>query len=634
MSFILKGNLAGELCSDCKESLVGSIIRFYRVEDLEIGLANVAANPKLTLAVLTEEAVSAKSKLLMAETKIDENGNYEVALDDSYQNYGGPLMIDVLTKSVPNQKEKDKEPVQFTITTVQPKWKEFENDFIFEWRYCLPQRFWCFIRGLFDAWVICGRLLSCEDQETPISGVIVTAFDADWITDDELGSANTDSNGYFRIDYTSRDFKQTFLSPLINIETPFPPFNSGPDVYFKVETSGGAIIYEETRSDGEQGGRSNIGPCFCITICVPFEVPPIPVASAWTGIGNAFTIPIGASLNDFDASGYAGGLKYAITGSPRMTGQVALTTTNKVLQGNPIEYRFRVSDTTGVNGAPAIAESNFTKIVGAGPDKDLFAKTKIGEMIYFGTPFNHVEIFAELEDLDDQGWLDVGTSVVRTFTDEIGLDPNDLTDPTESEKWHFIDTDGLMAINTSKLTDNTMPTVSDPGIPVPVGDRKDIEKIAIRFEVREVINKATNSFNYLPASGQTLNAMIVNNTAALMPFNIVELVSNACDTLSGNVNVTYTVHHPHLEDVSINVRSNSNTINTNLTGTNLSLINNTNDIGLNHLNDGSLSITSAPNNISLITCAYIATLSVKRRLHTGDSGISPKHDQKAFYYNA
>lgn len=632
MSFILRGNLAGELCADCKEPLTGSIVRFYRVEDLQIAVANVAADVKQTLAVLDEKTVAAKAKYLVAEAEIDENGNYEAVLDNDDQLFETPLMIDVLTKSVPNQKSEDKKPVQFTITTVQPQWRPFENDFVFAWRYCLPARFWCMIRSLFDAWVICGKIVSCEDQETPVIGVKVTAFDADWITDDELGSGNTDSNGYFRIDYTSKDFKQTFLSPLINVETPFPPFNSGPDVYFKVETGGGVVIYEETRSDGKKRERSNIGHCFCIEVCVPFDVPPPPVASVWTNVGEAFTIPVGVNLNDFDSAGYAGGLKYAITGSPRMKGQVAISSTNKPLDGNPIEYRFRISDNvTGVNGAPFIDESNFTKTVGV--DTGLFVSAEVGKMYYFGTPFKVVKIFAAQADFDTDGWLDVNKSVLRTFTDDPTLNPADLTDPVESDKWNWIDIDNLLAVNTAALTDNSMPSVSNPGDVVPIADRKGIEKIALRFEVREVINKATNSFNYLPASGQTLNAMVVNNTQAIMSFDVVKLLANPCDPISGDIDVAYTVHHPHLEDVRINIKSNSNTINSNLTGTNLSLVNNTND-SLNHLNDNLLSITGAPNNISLITCAYIATLSVKRRLHNGESSTSTVPNQKAFYYNA
>ncbi len=627
--FILKGNICGDLCANCKEPLGGSIIRFYRVQDLQTSVVAVVANPKITLQVLDEKAIKAKSKFLMAEAQIDEKGNYEVELDDSYHNYGGPLMVDIVTKRVPEQKGDERDPVQFTITTLQPEWRETSNSLIFIWDYCLSVRFWCYIRSLFDAWVICGKIVSCEDEETPIVGVKVTAFDADWLTDDELGSATTDNQGHFRIDYTSKDFKQTFLSPIINVETPFPPYNSGPDVYFKVEASGGQIIYEESRPDGKKRGRQNVGHCFCVSLCLPFETPPTIFESVWTKVGEAFTIPVGVDLNDFDADGYAGSLKYAIARTPKMEGQAAISSGNKPLQGNPLEYRFLISDVTGVNGGADVPVANFTKIVGV--TTGLFETTRIGQMMYFGTPFKVVDIDAEQADFDADGWLDVNKSILRTFTDQPDLNPADLTDPSKSQDWNWIDSGALMKINTAKLTDNSMPTVSNPGDNVPPAQRKAIEKIAIRFEIREVIDKAANNFNYLPGSGQTLNAMVVNNTAALMEFDITQLAADPCGVLTGDIAAAYTVHHPHLEDININVRSNSGAINANLAGTNLPLTNNTND-ALNHLSNSSLSITTAPNNVSLVKCAYIATLGVKRRLHNGDNAVSTNHIQKAFYY--
>src|SRR5690606_13313138 len=135
---------------------------------------------------------------------------------------------------------------------------------------------------------------------------------------------------------TSKDFKQTFLSPVINVETPFSS-TSGPDLYFVVESSGGTILYEETRSDGKAADRRDAPNCFCIDLCVDFnqipQDPNVPPASAWTGIGTAFTIPLGADLNDFDSEGYAGTMRYGLTGVVRATGQVAISSTNKALQG-------------------------------------------------------------------------------------------------------------------------------------------------------------------------------------------------------------------------------------------------------------------------------------------------------------
>ena len=628
MSFIIKGNLCGYLCRDCREALSDVVIRIYQPSEGQDNPDIVVADPKYTLRVLDEKEITAKKKLLIAEGKTDKAGNYEIKLSKGYS--GGPVVIDVSVSKVPNQTSKIKKTIQFTITTLQPTWRGVNNDHIFNWSYCLSYQFWCGIRALFDAWVICGTVFSCDDNEAPLVGVNVSAFDADWITDDLLGTATTDGNGHFRIDYTSKDFKQTFLSPIINVETPFSS-NPGPDLYFIVESSGGTVLYEETRADGKDPDRRDSPNCFCVHLCVDVEIRPTVLASAWTGIGTQFTIPLGADLNDFDSEGYASAMRYGFTSVVRTTGQVAISSNNKVLQGNPYEYRFLISDSvTGVNGGPPINASNFTKIVGV--DSGLFASIKIGQMWYTGTPFKAVDIYSKTDDMDSDGWLDVNQSVLRTFNDDATLNPADLTDPVEGPKWHWIDLDGMMGINTGVLTNNTMPSVSQAGDAVPVAQRKSVEKIAIRFELREVIDKATNSFNYLTGSGQTLNAMIVNNTPPLMEFEIKQhTTGSACDALNGDIDVSYTAHHPELEDVAINVRSNDNAINTNLVGPGLPVNNNTNP-ALNHRNDASLSITQAPNSVALKTCSYIATFSVKRRLHTGDGGVGTNHIQKSFYF--
>ena len=98
------------------------------------------------------------------------------------------------------------------------------------WDYCLPARFWCALRSLFDAWVICGHVTVCDTKE-PVEGVKVFAFDRDWLQDDPLGFGVTDAAGHFRIDYTGADFRR---GTFINIE-----LFGGPDVYFRIESGFG-----------------------------------------------------------------------------------------------------------------------------------------------------------------------------------------------------------------------------------------------------------------------------------------------------------------------------------------------------------------------------------------------------------
>ncbi|WP_271784313.1 hypothetical protein [Aquimarina algiphila] len=331
MGFILKGNLAGELCKDCKEPLFGSIVRFYRVENFDLSIiTNVAADPKNTLQILDEKQIKAKAKLLIAEAEIDEQGNYKTELKGKYEQYDGPLMIDVVTKRVFNQKSKDRDPIQFNITTLQPRWRQINDDIVFYWKYCINQRFWCRMRELFDAWVICGRLLNCNNDQIPLPGVKVIAMDDDWFQDDELGSAITDSTGHFRIDYTSNDFKQTFLSPLINVETPFPPFNSGPDVYFELEFDGTPIVFEKPSDK-----RNNVGPCLCVTLCFEGEIiiPEISIPATFTHFGKAKYIHIQDDIDSITGKTNPG--DFAFYSTINLVGSLS-----KKLNGQPMEYMF------------------------------------------------------------------------------------------------------------------------------------------------------------------------------------------------------------------------------------------------------------------------------------------------------
>ena len=643
MKYTLKGNLIGANCDDHFMPVSNTTVRLYRSRgNVNEATAMVAAQAKETFQIVDEKGIKAKEKFLLAETKTDKSGHFVFNIDGTKTKYQGEAVeVDIHYSKIPEYGQKDTKalrsfkPFQATLNVLQPKWRETNTGLEAQWNYRISHKLWCYILSLLDIWVICGVVLNCETQQV-LAGIEVIAMDDDIISDDLLGSAIADTNGHFCIYYRSRDFKKTFLSPIINVETPLFPWGNGPDIYFKF-AYGGSVFYEEPPSRAREADRENVGNCFCVRVCVPLQDggtnPDVPIASAWTGIGTAFTIPFGINLNDFDAQGYAGSLKYGCYGSVRPTGQVAISSTNKALQGNPYEYRFLISDSVvGVNGNPPLNPSNFTKV--AGVDSGLFVPTKIGQMWYTGTPFKIVDVNAELADLDGEGWLDVNKSVLRTFNDDPTLNAADLANTTESAKWHWIDLDGMMAINTAVLTNNSMPPVGTAGDAIPVAQRKPVERIAIRFELREVIDKATNNFNYLPGSGQTLNVMVVNNTAPAMAFEIKQhLTGSSCDALSGDIDVAYTAHHPELEDVSINIRSNDNAINQNLTGPGLPIVNNINP-ALNHQNNASLAITGAPNNIALKTCSYIATLSVKRRLHNGDSGVGTNQIQKSFYYTA
>jgi hypothetical protein len=373
-----------------------------------------------------------------------------------------------------------------------------------------------------------------------------------------------------------------------------------------------------------------VGPCLCVTLCA--ELPPTddeddePMPGVWTKVGDAFTIPpVLGPAQTFDADGYAGTAKYAIHGQPRLLGSAPRTR-----NGHPVEYRFLVSDTTTPNGGAPPPAAAFTRVVGAAPNENLFSPVDIGQLIKIElSPFSIsiLNVEAQLGDLDPDGWLDVNVSITRTFNDA-GIPAADRP----NYKW--VDLDALMAINTHALT--TEPDVpggaAGPGDSVPAGNFISIEKVAVRFEIREVINKGANLFAPFPASGTTLNAMIINNNQSVMELAMTEhLASTACNTLSGPVHVAYTLYHPHLRSASIHIRSNDGSINTGLADAGppaLPLAGNTNPAVV-HAFNSALSVNPP---LTLHRCTYIVTLNVRRRLHNGDDAVPNQHIQTSFFW--
>ena len=491
MKNIFKGTLKGQLCDDCREYIANVEVLLYLPYRKEI-VSSAVANAKETFHLVTKEEAKQRENLLIAKTFTDENGNFEFSIDEKYAN--SAFDIDFICGTVPPKipKPKRTEPLQFHITTLVMEWRrnEFEEFNFFNWTHEISYKFWCYIRGhYFDAWVICGRLVNCKTN-TPIANAKVTAFDADFLTDDNLGTDTTDSNGHFRIDYSSIKFKQTFLSPLINVETdPGLPltFQSGPDVYFKAEIAGTTLI-NETRANA----RKNVGYCLCVKLCSEINVvnpedPNFP--SAWTGIGSAFNSVFGSGPKDFDINGFAGTGKFALTGIINLTGQAAF----KSAANRPIEYRFLVSHTTTPNNGASPAIGNFTKIVGVTPN--LFVPSNVITLNKTSSDPSLpsiINVDSHQSDFDSEGWFDVNKSINRTLID-LGLTPAHLS------SYQIIEEDTLISMNTGVLTTaaDVSFNIANAGEKIPSANKISVEKVAIRFEIRESITNVP-----IPGNGE------------------------------------------------------------------------------------------------------------------------------------
>lgn len=619
MGFILKGNLAGELCKDCKEPLFGSVVRFYRIAQLDNDvITNVTANPKNTLRILNEKEIKAKAKFLIAEAEIDEKGNYETSLEGEYEQYDGPLMIDVVTKRVLNQKSKDRDPIQFTITTLQPRWRETNEGIVFYWKYCLHHRFWCSIRELFDAWVICGQLLDCKNNNIPIPGAKVIAMDDDWITDDELGSAITDSTGHFRIDYTSKDFKQTFLSPILNIETPFPPFNSGPDVYFRLEINGTPVVLE-TPSDR----RDNVGPCLCVRLCVEdIEIPPLPIPASFTNFGLLRKIKIQDEINTANGKTIRPGFDdYAFYRTINLIGTIT-----KTLNGTPMEYMFEYQEVAAPADIPA--PGGWQPVL-----PNMIPTTVIGNLFTLtGDPMNPV---------DKEPYYINSAAPNQTIVfngNWIPVPQNANFEPHQDAEILKLNT---LAIANLVSIDMNAPTSAIGNASVsPAKPHTRNRYFAIRMKQREENNPATEIVAGTSKPIAIFNVeydnvnkhgswapKTVNNRIAAVSVDIEEIISgtSGCNKITDALHVKYSARNENLSSVALSI------VGPNKPGQSfgfpaIPLMAPPETFGTSQL--VFTPVTDTVND--LLPCAYTVTLSTKVKLTTGDGEPGPINDFISF----
>jgi len=557
MSFIFRGRLEGGLCSECCEFISGVNVRLYRHAAGTNVTALAVASANDTLALLTDDQVKAKASLLIAETVTDANGAFAFELGDAQSYRGDAFEIDVYCGTVPHRKTGAREtaPKQFSITTLQPAWKPAgENSFVAIWRYCVPSRFWCWLRGLFDAWVICGRLTVCEDG-SPIPGAVVNAVDVDWIQDDPLGSAVTDGAGRFRIDYTSADFRVTPFSPFINLESV-----GGPDVYFKV-TLGADTIIDEPPSTGRTPGRENVGPCFCVSLCTdkvhtrPEDVP------HWQQVWG-FDIHPDAGLpgSKFSTEGYAGGPNASYTfgdgnafNGVQLNGNCPLT--NIGAPANSLEYRFMIGEYSWAgppddpNAMPTVAPATLAPVM-------QIRATTVGYVSYVDANgvFSWADVDIDNGDIQPDGWIRVNGKAVTvdmhdTTTSVVVVNPS-----------NFLRTNALMMMNSSVITGTHAPKMplglpqAQAGRSLTNAEKEPIRRYRLQFEVRDASTLST-------IWTDTLSSIILDNSSVVAALDLEELFLDLCNPLGGasTAHLLYTVDHPHLNHFSVEISNNNGT---------------------------------------------------------------------------
>jgi len=596
------GSLCGYLCEECREPLSGVKVRLYRATSQVIERAIAA--PKDTFEVLSADDANRKQDALLAEVETDANGKFEFNLGEK-QNYSGEAFeIDVYCGTVPNRKPspKDPEPLQFSITTIQPQWRQTDQGFVAAWEYCIPARYWCYIRGRFGAWVICGKVTICGTDK-PLGGVRVYAFDRDWLQDDPLGSDVTDGTGHFRIDYLAADFKKTIF-PAINLE-----LFGGPDIYFRIETLSGTVLLAEPPSRGRDSDRNNRGPCFCVDLCVPKGPSQNPTElSAFTNLGgydftNGQVDTAGTGLTSDNRAFYS---------NVRLNGILAQT-----LNGQPLEYMFEVRDVTAGGSYTQVALSQISAVeIGkweiyapAFPGDPNPVKTK--PYVVNGTPSPTVLVPGVTGD----GWIQVPQqndvfSAAGNFAangNMIGL----IT--TSLNAWPPIDLTGLsggVSLSPSMFASDRIYSirmwVREAGNPASAIVAGECARAAVD-------NTLYNNENHHPywAGG------VANGELAVYLLDILELKLAPCSELT-SLTVQFTAGHPNLGAVSVVMTGPGGPYNFTLPA------------AVAGQQFGTATPVGGWTFSSLPPCAYLVTLSVQVLLTTGDGVPDNRYDQIAF----
>lgn len=553
MRFILKGDLNGLICREQQIPVKKTIVRLYRYNNQDSVVVMATAEPKELFKIYSKEELSAKSTNLLAETTTDEYGAYSFDLDDKKQKYSGEAVELVLYyPDVPDYGQSNKDrPKQFKefgvlVNVLQPKWREADNNYVSAtFNYVFNSRNWCYMMSLLDLWFIFGRLTVCNTQ-VAIPGIEVTAMDDDWISDDKLGSALTNSSGHFLIVYTSKEFKKTFLSPWVNVETPLLPWNNGPDVYFKYSLGGGSL--DESPSRGRDKDRENVGNCFCVNLCLkegPIVEPEDGAIPGFFKIGQNRAYHILNNINS--TTGRTKDKAIAAWNDLAFFSNLSLLgSLNKKINGKPLEYKFQYEEWSAPGG------------VIVNPWKDI-TKTDIANTIIGYTQELTGDISNPIKITDYAIHPNPGEM-------EVLFDVSDTWVKVPQMSNFVVNTNGLLInLISSKLMSGT---VNMSGL-VPGNDTASVQPLQknryfkLRMLKREEGNAATQSiagtskeialFNLfyagVPQYGSWLPGTLTERGIACL--DIKEMTGSGCGKITNSLTVKYTAANPNLGSVRV-----------------------------------------------------------------------------------
>lgn len=254
MSYLLIGNISALICNDCIEPLANARIRIY-LPDTQYRTEPQASGIFNDMKPLSAKEVLMKADRLLAETTLDEKGNFTIGWDEVHL-FTEPLELDLCLDQLPG-KNGTRQSRNFHLSKLVLHWKRNSDGYVGAYAYVIPAATWHNIYANAGAWVITGVV-------KPYYGAAgqphlkVEAYNA--LTGRVIGRAKTDEVGRYFLHFSRQHLA------IGNMQTIIPGRkNLGPDVYFKIYKNE-QLLWAEDERMSQSRDRRDIAPCSNLNI--------------------------------------------------------------------------------------------------------------------------------------------------------------------------------------------------------------------------------------------------------------------------------------------------------------------------------------------------------------------------------
>lgn len=257
MSYLLIGNISALICDECIEPMAKGRLRIYlpegRYQSDVAGEGNF--NP---LKQLSSADVEQKADRLLAETVLDERGDFRLSWDDIHL-FTEPLELDLCLEQMPGRASGKRSVTQYHLSTMVPHWKRTRDKYLAAFAYVIPSEHWNQIRGSYGTWVISGTVRH-HTSKVGQAQLKVAIYNAQ--NNQLLGTAQTNGQGRYKLQFGIQDMSAGVLLPVRHGQ-----YHKGPDVYFKIYRKN-QLLWEEDIQSAQSPERRAIAPCTLLNIII------------------------------------------------------------------------------------------------------------------------------------------------------------------------------------------------------------------------------------------------------------------------------------------------------------------------------------------------------------------------------